>query len=193
MYSPWSGSLERRRKPVGDLALLVDVGFEADALARVVDDGTVCDLRSLDDLRKMEEKSIDLVVMISAPKGVSRALQRIGRSGHSMDATSRGLLVASNINDLAEWFDTEQEKRASTIARSNARIEELALDLTEMGVPLETGRTSVFDTEDGYRIARADYELPEIHLSGEEAAAAVTVNCTVAPAALLPLQNPVPE
>ena len=31
-----------------------------------------------------------------------------------------------------------------------------------MGVPLETGRTSAFDTEDGYRIARADYELPEI-------------------------------
>lgn len=50
--------------------------------------------------------SIDLVVMISAPKGVSRALQRIGRSGHSMDATSRGLLVASNINDLAECAAT---------------------------------------------------------------------------------------
>ncbi|MDP5183317.1 WYL domain-containing protein [Blastococcus sp. BMG 814] len=44
-------------------------------------------------------------------------------------------------------------------------------ELREMGVPLETGRTSVFDTEDGYRIARADYELPEIHLTGEEAAA----------------------
>jgi proteasome accessory factor B len=44
-------------------------------------------------------------------------------------------------------------------------------DLREMGVPLETGRTSVFDTEDGYRIARADYELPEIRLTGEEAAA----------------------
>jgi len=44
-------------------------------------------------------------------------------------------------------------------------------DLREMGVPLETGRTSVFDTEDGYRIARADYELPEITLTGEEAAA----------------------
>ncbi len=29
------------------------------------------------------------------------------------------------INDLAEWFDKEQEQRASTIARSNARIEEL--------------------------------------------------------------------
>jgi proteasome accessory factor B len=44
-------------------------------------------------------------------------------------------------------------------------------ELREMGVPLETGRTSVFDTEDGYRIARADYELPEITLTGGEAAA----------------------
>src|ERR687898_95978 len=35
-------------------------------------------------------------------------------------------------------------------------------ELREIGVPLETGRTSIFDTEDGYRIARADYELPEI-------------------------------
>jgi proteasome accessory factor B len=44
-------------------------------------------------------------------------------------------------------------------------------ELREMGVPLETGRTSAFDTEDGYRIARADYELPEISLTGDEAAA----------------------
>jgi proteasome accessory factor B len=44
-------------------------------------------------------------------------------------------------------------------------------ELREIGVPLETGRTSVFDTEDGYRIARSDYELPEITLTGEEAAA----------------------
>src|SRR6478735_2571856 len=44
-------------------------------------------------------------------------------------------------------------------------------ELRDMGVPLETGRTSVFDTEDGYRIARAEYELPEITLTGEEAAA----------------------
>ncbi|MCO7221530.1 YafY family protein [Klenkia sp. PcliD-1-E] len=44
-------------------------------------------------------------------------------------------------------------------------------DLRELGVPLETGRTSVFDTEDGYRIARSEYELPEITLTGDEAAA----------------------
>jgi ATP-dependent Lhr-like helicase len=46
--------------------------------------------------------AIDLVVMVSAPKGVARALQRLGRSGHSPGQTSRAILVASNINDLVE-------------------------------------------------------------------------------------------
>jgi ATP-dependent Lhr-like helicase len=49
---------------------------------------------------------IDLVVMISAPKGVSRALQRLGRSGHALNETSRAVLVASNINDLVECAAT---------------------------------------------------------------------------------------
>ncbi len=58
--------------------------------------------------------SIDTVVMVSAPKGVSRALQRIGRSGHSLGETSHGILVASNINDLAECAVTVKmmERRA---------------------------------------------------------------------------------
>lgn len=58
--------------------------------------------------------SIDTVVMVSAPKGVARALQRIGRSGHSMGRTSHGVLVASNINDLAECAVTARmmEQRA---------------------------------------------------------------------------------
>ena len=50
--------------------------------------------------------SIDLVVMVSAPKGVARALQRLGRSGHAPGRTARGLLVATNINDLAECAAT---------------------------------------------------------------------------------------
>ena len=58
--------------------------------------------------------SIDTVVMVSAPKGVARALQRIGRSGHSMGESSHGVLVASNINDLAECAVTARmmEQRA---------------------------------------------------------------------------------
>ena len=46
--------------------------------------------------------AVDLVVMVATPKGVSRAIQRIGRSGHSLNKTSHGVLVATNINDLVE-------------------------------------------------------------------------------------------
>ncbi len=46
--------------------------------------------------------AVDLVVMVATPKGVSRAIQRIGRSGHSLNRTSHGVLVATNINDLVE-------------------------------------------------------------------------------------------
>ena len=46
--------------------------------------------------------AVDLVVMVSTPKGVSRAIQRIGRSGHSLNKSSHGVLVATNVNDLVE-------------------------------------------------------------------------------------------
>ena len=45
-------------------------------------------------------------------------------------------------------------------------------ELRELGVPLETGTNSAaHDDEPGYRIARRDYELPEIRLEPDEAAA----------------------
>ena len=62
---------------------------------------------------------IDLVIMVSAPKGVSRALQRLGRSGHAIDQTSRAVLVASNINDLVECAVTARmiESRSLELVR----------------------------------------------------------------------------
>ncbi|HYN93094.1 MAG TPA: WYL domain-containing protein [Pilimelia sp.] len=44
-------------------------------------------------------------------------------------------------------------------------------ELRELGVPLETGTASAFDTEPGYRIARREYALPDVHLEPDEAAA----------------------
>ncbi|GGM62375.1 WYL domain-containing protein [Longimycelium tulufanense] len=44
-------------------------------------------------------------------------------------------------------------------------------ELRDLGVPLETGRNSAFDPVDGYRIARRDYELGDIDLEPDEAAA----------------------
>lgn len=45
------------------------------------------------------------------------------------------------------------------------------VELRELGIPIETGRNSAFDGVDGYRIARRDYELGEIDLAPDEAAA----------------------
>ncbi|MGH3912751.1 MAG: helix-turn-helix transcriptional regulator [Pseudonocardiaceae bacterium] len=44
-------------------------------------------------------------------------------------------------------------------------------ELRELGVPLEMGHTPGFDVGEGYRIARRDYELPDIDLEPDEAAA----------------------
>ncbi|MDD6285801.1 MAG: ATP-dependent helicase [Methanobacteriaceae archaeon] len=45
---------------------------------------------------------IDLVILISSPKSVSRALQRIGRSGHRLHEKSKGRMVVVNRDDLVE-------------------------------------------------------------------------------------------
>ncbi len=59
--------------------------------------------------------AVDLVVMVATPKGVSRAIQRIGRSGHSLNKSSHGVLVATNINDLVEATATAQLVRDAVL------------------------------------------------------------------------------
>jgi ATP-dependent helicase Lhr and Lhr-like helicase len=59
--------------------------------------------------------AVDLVVMVATPKGVSRAIQRIGRSGHSLNRTSHGILVATNINDLVEATVTAKLVKARAL------------------------------------------------------------------------------
>jgi len=46
--------------------------------------------------------SIDLVCQIQSPKSVSKGMQRIGRAGHLLDATSEGRLLITDRDDLVE-------------------------------------------------------------------------------------------
>ena len=46
--------------------------------------------------------SIDLVVQLQSPKGVARGLQRVGRSGHLVTATSKGRIFPTYREDLVE-------------------------------------------------------------------------------------------
>jgi ATP-dependent helicase Lhr and Lhr-like helicase len=80
--------------------------------------------------------SIDLVVMLSTPKGVSRALQRTGRAGHSIKAVSRGLLMATNMNDLVECCATVLLARTGQldpVRLPRAPLDALAQHLVSMG------------------------------------------------------------
>ncbi len=45
---------------------------------------------------------IDLVILLGSPKSVSRALQRIGRSGHRLHEKSKGRIIVMDIDDLVE-------------------------------------------------------------------------------------------
>jgi len=46
--------------------------------------------------------SIDLVILLRSPKGVARALQRIGRAGHRLHAQPKGSFVVLDRDDLVE-------------------------------------------------------------------------------------------
>jgi len=104
--------------------------------------------------------SVDLVVLISAPRSVTRALQRIGRSGHTVGAVSHGVLVASNVHDLLECAVTAQLARARRL--EPLRIPENGADvlaqhilgcaLAEPGIPAD----AVF------AIARGAYPFREL-------------------------------
>lgn len=71
--------------------------------------------------------AVDCVVMISTPKGINRALQRIGRSGHSIHESSHGVLVATNVNDLMECVVCAEMTRAARL--DDARLPECPLDV----------------------------------------------------------------
>lgn len=45
---------------------------------------------------------IDLVVLLGSPKSISRALQRIGRSGHKLHDEIKGRMIVMNLDDLVE-------------------------------------------------------------------------------------------
>ncbi len=45
---------------------------------------------------------VDLVCQIQSPKSLSRGMQRVGRAGHLLDATSKGRLLVTDRDDLVE-------------------------------------------------------------------------------------------
>lgn len=84
--------------------------------------------------------------------------------------SSRRYLTAESIARTVPGYEhNPQDARAHEAFQR--KFERDKSELRRLGVPLETGSNSAFDSEPGYRIARRDYELPTVELTAEEAAA----------------------
>jgi proteasome accessory factor B len=84
--------------------------------------------------------------------------------------STRRFLTAAQIAATVPGYEHDPEDPREHDAFQR-KFERDKSELRELGVPLETGTASIFDTESGYRIARREYELPVIRLEPAEAAA----------------------
>jgi proteasome accessory factor B len=84
--------------------------------------------------------------------------------------STRQFLSAERIRDAVPGYEAADGSKATDEAFKRM-FERDKAELRDLGIPLETGRNSSFDPEEGYRIRRGDYELPEIEFDAAEAAA----------------------
>jgi ATP-dependent Lhr-like helicase len=103
--------------------------------------------------------NIDVVVQIGSPKSVSRLLQRVGRSGHSLDRASKGILIAVDRDDIVEDAVIAREALRGHLDR--VHIPRGALDVLAqhlVGMSIER-RWSV---DDAYRVIRRSYPYRDL-------------------------------
>ncbi len=106
---------------------------------------------------------IDLVVLLSSPKSVSRLLQRIGRAGHHIRQVSKGRIIVVDRDDLVEC--TVLAKAAMDRKIDKIHIPKKPLDVLAqhiVGMSLE----KKWQIEEAYRLVKRAY--PYRDLSYEE-------------------------
>src|SRR5437588_2654777 len=103
--------------------------------------------------------AVDLVVMVATPKGVSRAIQRIGRSGHSLNRNSHGVLVATNINDLVEATVTAKLVRERAL--DPIRIQEKPYDVAAQHI-VGLAAVAPIAADEAFALIRRAYPFREM-------------------------------
>jgi ATP-dependent helicase Lhr and Lhr-like helicase len=92
--------------------------------------------------------SIDLVIQLQSPKGAARGLQRVGRSGHLVAATSQGRLYATHREDLVECAVVAREmieQRVEAVHIPELCLDVLAQQITAMVAVEEWEVDALFD------------------------------------------------
>jgi len=99
---------------------------------------------------------IDLVVLLSSPKSVSRLLQRIGRAGHSIRQVSKGRVIVVDRDDLVECSvlaKSAREKFIDAVRIPCCPLDVLAQHLVGMAVERK------WSVEEAYRLVRRSYSF----------------------------------
>ena len=97
---------------------------------------------------------IDLVILVSSPKSVSRALQRIGRSGHKLHDKAKGRILVVERDDLVECSLILKNAVEGNI--DEIHIPENCLDVLSQqiyGMAIE----HKWDIDDAYRLIKGSY------------------------------------
>ncbi|UCD82017.1 MAG: hypothetical protein JSW26_11495, partial [Desulfobacterales bacterium] len=98
--------------------------------------------------------SIDLVLHLEAPRNVSGALQRVGRSGHLLSATSKGRIMVLYPADLDDAVAIARCMVAADIEET--RIPENALDVLAQHIVAEVA-VKKWHYENLFRLIRQSY------------------------------------
>jgi ATP-dependent Lhr-like helicase len=98
--------------------------------------------------------SIDLVVQVESPRTVSSALQRVGRSGHLLSATSKGRLIPLYPSDLDDTVALTHSMMSGDIEETI--IPENCLDVLAQQIVAEVAMRE-WDRGAFYRLTRQSY------------------------------------
>ncbi len=99
---------------------------------------------------------IDLVVLLSSPKSVSRLLQRIGRAGHHIRQVSKGRIIVVDRDDLVECTVLAKaalERKIDRVHIPRNPLDVLAQHL--VGMALE----GIWRIDDAYRLVKRSYSF----------------------------------
>src|SRR5205807_744844 len=88
--------------------------------------------------------SVDFIIQYTSPRETTRLVQRVGRSGHTLGGTSRGVILTINTDDILESAVLIQRAREGRLERPI--IHEKAYDVLAhqiIGLLLQKGRMTV--------------------------------------------------
>jgi ATP-dependent Lhr-like helicase len=98
--------------------------------------------------------SVDLVLQLQSPKRVSAGLQRVGRAGHSLGESSRGVFVPTFRDDLLEMAAIVEAMREGDVEPT--RVPQNALDVLAQ-ILVAMASVDDWTTADAFALVRRAY------------------------------------